>query len=161
MSRLKIYIVCLYLLITCAIGASAEPNKPPALPMPLTTNGPAQVILHDVQSADHRLVLEIRSPELTSMPARSAISLSFDTQITHVTEPQVSAPLTLEKAVADKHVTFFLARDPFAFPQPWAYTVTIAFNQLPRTGAIAVGDTPPQTVTYPAPSLAVQAVPGT
>ncbi len=162
-NRLRIYIACLYLLVICVIGASAEPNKPvtSALPMQLTTAGSTQVILHDMDPTDHRITLEIRSPDITSMPAKSAVRLAFDTQITHVTQPHAPMPLALETAVAGKHVTFFLARDPFAFPQPWAYTVTIVFNRLPRTGVIATGDTPPQDVTYPTLLSTVQAAPGT
>ncbi len=163
MNRLTAFMTCLYLLVICVMGASADPREPeaPALPIQLEAIGPAQVILHGMQLTNHRLTLEIRSPEITSIPAKSAIRLSFDTQITHTTQPQVASPLTLETVVADRHITFFLARDPFAFPQPWTYMVTIAFNQLPRTGAIAFGDAPPQDVTFPAPSSTTPALPGT
>lgn len=163
MHRLTICMAYLYLLVFCAIGAHAEsdPSAAFARPLTLTTSGPAQVILHDIQTTDQRLTLEIRSSDIVSMPAKSAIHFAFDTPIIDLTQPNAPMPLALETAVADKQVTFFLARDPFAFPQPWSYTITIAFHQLPRTGAITFGDAPAQTVTYPVPSPTVATSPGT
>ncbi len=166
MHRFINVMVLVFVLFTCAIGAGAQPPSAQIastapLPMLLTTVGQTQVILHDMQPANHRLVLEIRSPDVTSMPSRSELRLAFDTRVAEVTEPRAPMPLRLETAVADRQVTFFLARDPFAFPQPWSYTVTIAFNQLPRTGAVTLGNLPSQNVTYPSPAPVVQALPGT
>jgi hypothetical protein len=133
----------------------------PALPMLLTTLGQTQVILHDMQADGQRLVLEIRNPDVTSMPSRSALHLAFDTRIADVTQPGERMPLRLETAITDQQVTFFLTRDPFAFPQPWSYTVTIAFNQMPQTGSISLGNLPPQHVAYPSPSPTLPPLPGT
>jgi len=145
--------VCI--LSLCAFGVSADPNQPIAsklaLPMLLTTLGQTQIILHDMQPTDHRLVLEIRSPDVTSMPSRSALHLAFDTQITEVSKPNAPMPLRLETAVTDQQISFFLARDPFAFPQPWSYTVAIKFNKMPQTGSVTLEDLPPQNVIYPSP----------
>jgi hypothetical protein len=160
-SRLINIIVFVGMLSAYAFGVRAAPNQPPSppapvLPMLLTTVGQTQVILHDMQPSDHRLIFEIRSPDVTSMPSRSTLHLSFDARIDHVTEPSAPMPLRLETAVAGQQVTFFLVRDPFAFPQPWSYTVTIAFSRLPQTGTVTLGSLPPQNVTYPPPSPAVQ-----
>jgi hypothetical protein len=124
------------------------------------TVGQTQVMLHDVQPADRRLVLEIRSLDVTFMPARSTLRLAFNTQITHVTEPSAPMPLRLETAVADRQVTFLLARDPFALPQPWSYIVAIAFSQLPQTGTVTLGNLPPHHVTYPSALPSVPTLPG-
>ncbi len=131
--------------------------------MLLATVGPTQVMLHAMQADDHRLVLEIRCPDVTSMPSRSALHLSFDARIADVTESRAPMPLRLETAVADQQVTLSLARDPFAFPQPWSYTLTIAFDQFPDTGTITLGNLPPQPVTYPSspPVVPVNTLPGT
>ncbi|ETW95948.1 MAG: hypothetical protein ETSY1_28565 [Candidatus Entotheonella factor] len=159
-------IVFIGILSACAFGAHAEPGgqpTPSTLPSLLTTIGQTQVILHDIRTADHRLVLELRSPDVTSMPSRSALHLAFDTRIKAISEPSPLMPLRLETAITDQQVTFFLARDPFAFPQPWSYTVTIAFNRLPQTGTVTWGNLPPQKVTYPStpPVAQVNTLPGT
>ena len=159
MGRFITIIRVMCILSICTFGVSAEPDQPmasaPALPMLLTTLGQTQVILHDMQADSQRLVLEIRNPDVTSMSSRSALHLAFDTQIADVIESGQQMPLQLETAVADQQVTFFLARDPFAFPQPWSYTVTIAFNRIPQTGSVSLGNLPPQHVAYPSPSPTV------
>ena len=166
MGRLIHVIVCVWVLSMCAAGVWAEPNPPTppaqALPTPLTTVGQTQIILHDIQPDRQRLVLQIRSSDVTAMPSRTALHLSFDTHITHISEPGAPMPLRLETAVSDQQVTFYLARDPFAFPQPWSYTVTIAFDHLPHRGAITLGNSQPQHVIYPSSApLAGSPLPGT
>ncbi len=169
MGRLINVMVFVCMLSMGALSLRAEPRSPlppaAALPMLLTTVGQTQVILHDMQPTSHRLVLELRSPDVTSMPSRSALHLSFDARVADVTAPSAPMPWRLETAVTGQQVTFFLARDPFAFPQPWSYTVTIAFNRLPQTGTVTWGSLPPQHVTYPlpasAPALATRPLPST
>ena len=171
MNRLINAIVCMCMLSMYALGVRAEPHQPihpaPTLPMLLATVGQTQVILHDLQPEGHRLVLELRNPDVTAMPSRSALHVSFDARITDITKPSAPMPLRLETAVADQQVTFFLDRDPFAWPQPWSHTVTITFNRMPQTSVVTWENLPPQHVTYPSPSPAVQmnvnvkALPGT
>ncbi|PON15823.1 hypothetical protein C2W62_21795 [Candidatus Entotheonella serta] len=163
MSRLINFIVFVCVLSMCAFGVWAEPNPPnapaPALPKLLTTVETTQVILYDIQPDEHRLVLKIRNSDVTAMPSRSALHLSFDAHITDISEPRAPMPLRLETAINDRQVTFFLTRDPFAFPQPWSYTVTIAFDHLPQTGAITLGNAPQQHVTYPSTVSSAHATP--
>jgi hypothetical protein len=128
--------------------------------MLLTTVGKTQVILHDMQPAAHRLVLEIRHPDVTSMPSRSALHLTFDTQVEAVSKSNAPMPLRLETAVAEQQISLFLARDPFAFPQLWSYLMTISFDQMPQTGSVTLGELPPQHVTYPSPVSNVKTLPG-
>lgn len=164
MYRVKTIILFVYVLLMCAFGVSAEPAKPsaptPGLPMLLTTVGQTQVILHDMQPAAHRLVLEIRHPEVTSMPSKSALHLTFDTQVEEVSKPSTPMPLLIETAVVEQQISLFLARDPFAFPQPWSYLMIIAFDRMPQTGSVTLGALPPQHVTYPSPASNVKTLPG-
>ncbi len=167
MGRFITFVIWFWALSMCAVGAWAETrdliSPPPTLPISLATVGPNRVILHDVQPESHRVVLEIRCPDVTSMPSRSELHLSFDARIADVSEPRHPMPLRLETAVTAQRVSLFLARDPFAFPQPWSYLVTIAFDQLPHSGTITWGSLSPESITYPAlsPVEHGRALPGT
>jgi hypothetical protein len=131
--------------------------------MVLTTVGQTQVILHDLQPASRRLVLELRSPDVTLMPSRSTLHLAFDTQITEVSKSSAPRSMRLETAVTNQQISFFLARDPFAFPQPWSYTMAITFNKMPQSGAVTLENQPPQHVIYPSPlpTMPTPSLPGT
>jgi len=166
-----VHLLKIYLLLVCGLAlgvwaASAEPVEPamPELPVLLTTVGGTQVILRDMQAVEHRLVLELRHPDVTALPSRSELRLAFDTQVVEVSKPKGPMPLRLDAAVAGQQISLSLTRDPFAFPQPWSYTMNIAFNRLPQSGSIAFGELPPERVTYPAPAapgVSVTPAPGT
>ena len=101
------HLLKIYLLLVCGLAlgawaASAEPVKPetPELPVLLTTVGGTQVILRDMQAAEHRLVLELHHPDVTDMPPRSELRLAFDTQVAEVSKPKGPMPLRLDAAVA-------------------------------------------------------------
>jgi len=165
--RLKTLILWVGVVLMFVSGVSAKPARSDdaiaELPMLLATVGQTQVILHDMQPATHRLVIEIRHPDVTSMPSRSTLHLVFDTQVTEVSEPRAPLPLRLETAVAGQQISLFMARDPFASPQPWSYTMTVAFNRMPQIGSVTLGELPPQHVTYPSPTSVapVNTPPGT
>jgi hypothetical protein len=151
-------IVIAFVLSACVIDVGAKPNQPVAsasvLPMLLTTMGHTQIVLHDIQPDNH-MTLEICSSDVTAMPSRSTLRMSFDASITHLNEFRAPVPLQIETAVGSHQVTFVLARDPFAAPQPWSYRITLGFNQLPRTGIMTLGNLPPEQVAFPSPRPSV------
>ena len=156
-----------YMLLVCglvmgALAASAEPAEPsaPELPALLTTIGQTQVILRDMQAAEHRIVLEIRHPDVTAMPSRSELRLAFDSPVTEVRKSGANMPLRLDAAIAGQQIALSLARDPFALPQPWSYTMSIAFHRLPQSGVVTLGELQPQRVTFPSTDRVTPA-PGT